>query len=162
MRTTLTVPLELLAVDGGGGGIDGVDKAMRQGDASANRTPSRLPTRPSKGGRRCKTDRRARLDELLGFFLQSGCLQLFCIFGCLFGEDDMPHAHHPGWSRQRIPRGGIAAVDKRLRHAGDAHEVKSLLDGAHSSSPNEHRSFALGVGDGDRRTSSRLIWAMML
>ena len=69
-----------------------------QSGARTSPTGGRMAASPRKvdleGRRRCKRIGAHDLDELLGFFLQSGCLQLFCIFGCLFGEDDMPHAHH--------------------------------------------------------------------
>ena len=60
--------LELLAVNGDGCVIDGVGKAMLQGDASRIE-PFETADRPLKGGGRCKRVDTHNLNELFAFFL---------------------------------------------------------------------------------------------
>lgn len=64
----LDCALELLAVNGDRCGIDGVDKAMLQGDASRVE-PFEAADKALKGGRCCKRIGAYDLNELLALFL---------------------------------------------------------------------------------------------
>ena len=96
--------LELPAVDGDGRGIDGVDKAMLQGDASRVE-PFEAADRALKGGRR-----RKRVGTIstscLPFFSSPAALSFSASLAACLVKTTCHMLTTPGSSRQRTPRWG--------------------------------------------------------
>lgn len=90
------------------------------------------------------------LDGPPVLLLQPGGLECFRILGRLPGEDGALHAHHSrADSSVHSSMGGIAAIDERVHHAGDARQIEGLLNGRPLVLADEHDALAPHVGDRD-------------
>lgn len=130
------------------GRVNGVGEPML--DVNPPRVePGQAAHKPLVGRRRPKRVGPDNLNEPLGLAVQPRGLEVLGVLRRLLGEDDPPHGLPlQGGLVDAVLDGRVPALDERLGHAGDPHEVEGLLDGGPLVLPDEYRALALGVGDG--------------